>query len=229
MSHIKKKKGSRYNGKKKWKQITIFSCLFSLLHQKKAARIKVSGNSPGIEEALEDVKAVKKTTNYFFCISVHHSLSLQVRSLRNSLKSSCQEQGDIKKMIKWTVKFHQIQLIKGFRSESPDILRIWSVTYFLSKPCYQRNRLCQVVFRSVLGWSEEIQMNTSVHHMRKLLRKLRHGMVLTNVWENMLGIGSWCGGRRAAQGCKNTLEPINKWLQVTSVKIFATFLTDSFI
>lgn len=28
---------------------------------------------------------------------------------------------------------------------------LWSVTYSLNQPCYQRNRICQVSFKSILG------------------------------------------------------------------------------
>ena len=42
------------------------SNFFSLVHQKKVARVKESINSPGIEEAPKDVKAITENTNGFF-------------------------------------------------------------------------------------------------------------------------------------------------------------------
>lgn len=39
---------------------------FTLLPQKKAGRVGGAINSPGIEEALKDVKAITENRNYFF-------------------------------------------------------------------------------------------------------------------------------------------------------------------
>lgn len=49
--------------KKEQLQIAFF---FTLLPQKKAARVRGAINSPGIEKALKDVKAITENTNYFF-------------------------------------------------------------------------------------------------------------------------------------------------------------------
>lgn len=52
--------------KKKQKHNYQIAFFLTLLPQEKAARVGVAINSPGIEEALKDVKAVTENTNYFF-------------------------------------------------------------------------------------------------------------------------------------------------------------------
>lgn len=48
------------------KSTTINGIFFTLLPQKKAGRVGGAINSPGIEEALKDVKAITENRNYFF-------------------------------------------------------------------------------------------------------------------------------------------------------------------
>lgn len=47
------------------------------------------------------------------------------------------------------------------------------------------------------------------------------------MWKNLLGIGSWYSKSCAAHGCRSTLGPMRKPIQVTCIWVSATFLTNT--